>query len=177
MLKHWLDGQAKAIALYSSWANSIRHRSLITCATYVKSVSSFLWAFSQIAVRDSTWMSALSAHSMKCQKALMQVTKGTPTNAHLRHLVEWSPRLDRVLFLYLSLHHYSIRWGPYLQSCQWGFNIRKFKLSQIWYPVVHFENRSLHTLYYITLPNLAHSDYTVTGILINYLYFNFRGPR
>ncbi len=27
-----------------------------------------------VAVRDSTWMSALPVHSMKCQKALVQVT-------------------------------------------------------------------------------------------------------
>ena len=41
------------------------------------------------------------------------------------------------------------RWGPYLQSSQWGINMGKFKLSQISYPVVHCENRSLHTFYYI----------------------------
>ncbi len=45
------------------------------------------------------------------------------------------------------------RWGPYLQRCQWGFNMGKLKLSQISYPVVQCEN------------------------WINYLYFNFRGPR
>ncbi len=93
------------------------------------------------------------------------------------------------------------RWGPYLQSCQWGFNMGKLKLSQISYPVAHCENR----LYYITLPdimpagdlqayckcsclmqdfscesmmlNLAPGGHTVIGIWINYLYFNFRGPR
>ena len=51
-----------------------------------------------------------------------------------------------------------LRWGPYLQSCQWGFNMEKLKLSQISYPVVHCENRSIR-------------------IWTNYLYFNFRGPR
>ncbi len=35
------------------------------------------------------------------------------------------------------------RWGPYLQSCQWGFNMGKFMLSQISYPVVHCENSTL----------------------------------
>ncbi len=34
------------------------------------------------------------------------------------------------------------RWGPYLQSCQWGFNMGKLKLSQISCPVVQCENRS-----------------------------------
>ncbi len=43
-----------------------------------------------------------------------------------------------------------VRWGPYLQNCQWGFNMGKLKLSQISYPVVHYENKSLHTLYYIS---------------------------
>ncbi len=41
----------------------------------------------------------------------------------------------------------TLRWGPYLQSCQWGFNMGKLKLSQISHPVVQCENRSLHTLF------------------------------
>ncbi len=53
----------------------------------------------------------------------------------------------------------SQRWGPYLQSCQWGFNMGKFKLSQISYPAVHCENRSLHTLHYITLPDIMPAGY------------------
>ena len=38
------------------------------------------------------------------------------------------------------------RRGPYLQSCQWGFNMVKLKLSQISYPVVHCENTYISTL-------------------------------
>ncbi len=58
-------------------------------------------------VRDSTWISALPVHSMKCQKALVQVT-----SAHARHLVEWSPRLFKGPVLPLStysnlqVHHF-----------------------------------------------------------------------
>ncbi len=52
-----------------------------------------------------------------------------------------------------------VRWGPYLQSCQWGFNMGKLKLSQISYRVVHCENRSLHTLYYITFPDIMPAGY------------------
>ena len=44
----------------------------------------------------------------------------------------------------------SVRWGPYLQSCLWGFNVRKLKLSQLPYPMVHCGNRSLHTKFYMT---------------------------
>ncbi len=51
------------------------------------------------------------------------------------------------------------RWGPYLQSCQWGFNMGKLKLSQISYPVVFCQNGSLHTLYYITLPDIMPAGY------------------
>ncbi len=55
----------------------------------------------------------------------------------------------RLLSKILTSLYTAIRWGPYLQSCQWGFNMGKFKLYQISYPVVHCENRSLHTFYYI----------------------------
>ncbi len=37
------------------------------------------------------------------------------------------------------------RWGPYLQSCQWGFNMRNLKLSQILYPLIHCENTDIYT--------------------------------
>ncbi len=37
------------------------------------------------------------------------------------------------------------RKGPYLQSCQWGFNLGKLKFSQIAHTVVLCENRSLYT--------------------------------
>ncbi len=36
----------------------------------------------------------------------------------------------------------SERWGPYLQVCQWGFNMGKLKYFQIPCPLVCYENRS-----------------------------------
>ena len=54
---------------------------------------------------------------------------------------------------------YMERWGLYLQSCLWGFNMGKVKLSQIPYPVVHCWNRSLHTYYYMTLPDITPAGY------------------
>ena len=58
--------------------------------------------FTFIPVRDSTWMSAMPLHSVRCLLALMQVTTShnfgcldmsTPQSACLLHLVEWSSRL------------------------------------------------------------------------------------
>ncbi len=57
--------------------------------------------------------------------------------------------MSRTIFLksWPSVNLSILRWGPYLQSCLclWGYNMGKFKLSQIPYPMVHGGNRSLHT--------------------------------
>ena len=41
-----------------------------------------------------------------------------------------------------TFHIFPKRWGPYLWSCLWGFNMGKLKLSQIPYPMVHCGYRS-----------------------------------
>ncbi len=38
------------------------------------------------------------------------------------------------------------RWGPYLQTCLWEFNMGKLKFSRIIRPLVYYHNRSLHTI-------------------------------
>ncbi len=35
------------------------------------------------------------------------------------------------------------RWGPYLQTCLWEFNMGKLKFSRIICPLVYYHNRSL----------------------------------
>ncbi len=39
------------------------------------------------------------------------------------------------------------RWGPYLQLCQWVFNMGKLNWFQIPWPKVYYEYRSQHTIY------------------------------
>ncbi len=38
------------------------------------------------------------------------------------------------------------RWGPYLQSCLWGFNMGKMKFAKTISPVVHYELKRIQVV-------------------------------
>ncbi len=65
---------------------------------------------------------------------------------------------SKTTFYHTNLFLPSQRWGPYLQVCQWGFNMGKLKCFQIPCPFLCYKYRSLHTVtgfYIYTLQGLG----------------------
>ena len=77
--------------------------------------------------------------------------------------LEISPiRTASIFYLFLHDRWNYKRWGPYLQSCLWGFNMGKLKSSQIPHPMVHCGYTYTHQvklfLHLYRLRMFIHSD-------------------